>query len=44
MNNPALADILAQQVKLGAATSKARVRAPIVPQLPENVGEERKLR
>ena len=34
MNNPALADILAQQVKLGAATSKARVRAPIVPQLP----------
>ncbi len=34
MNNPALADILAQQVKLGAAVSKARVRAPIVPQLP----------
>ena len=34
MNNPALADILAQQVKLGASVSKARVRAPIVPQLP----------
>lgn len=34
MNNPALADILAQQVKSGAVTSKSRVRAPIVPQLP----------
>ena len=34
MNNPALADILAQQVKLGASASKARVRAPIVPPLP----------
>ncbi|MFQ5571684.1 MAG: twitching motility protein PilT, partial [Rhodothermales bacterium] len=35
MTNPALADILAQQVKSGAASmSKARVRAPIVPPLP----------
>ncbi len=34
MNNPALADILAQQVRNGAATSKPRVRAPIVPPLP----------
>ncbi len=34
MNNPALADILAQQVKSGAVTSKSRVRAPIVPALP----------
>ncbi len=34
MNNPALADILAQQIKSGAVTSKARVRAPIVPGLP----------
>ncbi len=34
VNNPALADILAQQVKNGAATSKPRVRAPIVPPLP----------
>ena len=34
VNNPALADILAQQVKLGASVSKARVRAPIVPELP----------
>ncbi|MFB3131789.1 MAG: type IV pilus twitching motility protein PilT [Rhodothermales bacterium] len=34
MNNPALADILAQQIKSGAVTSKSRVRAPIVPALP----------
>jgi len=34
VNNPALADILAQQIKSGAVTSKARVRAPIVPALP----------
>ncbi len=34
MNNPALADILAQQIKSGAVTSNSRVRAPIVPALP----------
>ncbi|MDX1546189.1 MAG: ATPase, T2SS/T4P/T4SS family [Rhodothermales bacterium] len=35
MNNPALADILAQQIKNGtAAVAKPRVRAPIVPPLP----------
>ena len=37
MNNPALADILAQQIKSGAVTANARVRAPIVPELPPMV-------
>ena len=37
MNNPALADILAQQVKLGATVAKARCRASIVPQGPSIV-------